>query len=73
MADIALTEANVATDLATRAETTRRAGRGDARFHFLTWAAAAARAADLLRRDRLAGDRLDPRLQGVRLRFLTNQ
>jgi phosphate transport system permease protein len=42
MADIALTEANATTDLATRAEVTRRAGRGDARFHFLTWAAAAA-------------------------------
>jgi phosphate transport system permease protein len=42
MADIALTEANANADLAARAETTRRAGRGDARFHFLTWAAAAA-------------------------------
>ncbi len=41
MADIALTEANANADLATRAEITRRAGRGDARFHFLTWAAAA--------------------------------
>ena len=40
MADIALTEANATKDLATRAEVTRRAGRGDARFHFLTWAAA---------------------------------
>jgi phosphate transport system permease protein len=42
MADIALTEANANADLTARAETTRRAGRGDARFHFLTWAAAAA-------------------------------
>ena len=41
MADIALTDANATADLVTRAETTRRAGRGDARFHFLTWAAAA--------------------------------
>ena len=41
MADIALTEANANADLATRAEITRRAGRGDARFHFLTLAAAA--------------------------------
>ncbi|MBN9546109.1 MAG: phosphate ABC transporter permease subunit PstC [Alphaproteobacteria bacterium] len=40
MADIALTEANANADLATRAEITRRAGRGDARFHFLTLAAA---------------------------------
>ena len=42
MADIALTEANANADLAVRAETTRRAGRGDARFHFFTWTAAAA-------------------------------
>jgi len=42
MADIALTEATANADLATRAEITRRAGRGDARFHFLTLAAAAA-------------------------------
>ena len=41
MADIALSDANAPADLATRAETTRRAGRGDARFHFLTWLAAA--------------------------------
>ncbi len=41
MADIALTEANAIADLATRAEVTRRASRGDARFHFLTLAAAA--------------------------------
>jgi phosphate transport system permease protein len=41
MADIALTDANATADLVTRAEVTRRAGRGDARFHFLTWAAAA--------------------------------
>jgi phosphate transport system permease protein len=40
MADIALTDTNTNADLATRAETTRRAGQGDARFHFLTWAAA---------------------------------
>ena len=40
MADIALTEAAANADLATRAEITRRAGRGDARFHFLTLAAA---------------------------------
>jgi len=40
MADIALTDADATRDLATRAEVTRRAGRGDARFHFLTWAAA---------------------------------
>ena len=38
MADIALTEATATADLTARAETTRRAGRGDARFHFLTWA-----------------------------------
>jgi len=38
MADIALIDNNA---LSTRANTTRRAGRGDARFHFLTWAAAA--------------------------------
>ncbi len=42
MADVALTEATANTDLAARAETTRRAGRGDARFHFFTWSAAAA-------------------------------
>ena len=42
MADIALTDANATADLGTRAEITRRAGRGDARFHFLTWAAAVA-------------------------------
>jgi phosphate transport system permease protein len=42
MADVALTEATANADLTARAETTRRAGRGDARFHFLTWAAAAA-------------------------------
>jgi phosphate transport system permease protein len=42
MADIALTEADARADRAARAETTRRAGRGDARFHFLTWLAAAA-------------------------------
>ena len=38
MADIALTDE---TDLTARARTTRRAGAGDARFHFLTWLAAA--------------------------------
>jgi phosphate transport system permease protein len=38
MADIALIDDNA---LTARADTTRRAGRGDARFHFLTWAAAA--------------------------------
>jgi phosphate transport system permease protein len=42
MADIALTDTNANAELATRAETTRRAGRGDSRFHFFTWAAAAA-------------------------------
>ena len=42
MADVALTEATANAALAARAETTRRAGRGDARFHFLTWAAALA-------------------------------
>jgi phosphate transport system permease protein len=42
MADVALTEATANAELAARAETTRRAGRGDARFHFFTWAAAAA-------------------------------
>ena len=42
MADIALTDADASVDLAARAQTTQRAGRGDARFHFLTWAAAAA-------------------------------
>ena len=42
MADIALTDpsATTLTALAARAETTRRAGRGDARFHTLTWLAA---------------------------------
>ena len=38
MADIALIDESA---LTARAQTTRRAGRGDARFHFLTWAAAA--------------------------------
>jgi phosphate transport system permease protein len=38
MADIALIDENA---LTARAQTTRRAGRGDARFHFLTWASAA--------------------------------
>ena len=38
MADIALVDESA---LTARADTTRRAGRGDARFHFLTWAAAA--------------------------------
>jgi phosphate transport system permease protein len=38
MADIALVDENA---LTARAQTTRRAGRGDARFHFLTWASAA--------------------------------
>ena len=38
MADIALIDDNA---LTARADTTRRAGRGDARFRFLTWAAAA--------------------------------
>src|SRR6204780_1471024 len=38
MADIALIDE---TALTARAQTTRRAGRGDARFHFLTWASAA--------------------------------
>ena len=42
MADVALTDTTATSDLAARAETTARAGRGDARFHFLTWAAAAA-------------------------------
>jgi phosphate transport system permease protein len=42
MADVALTQAPANTDLAARAETTRRAGRGDSRFRFMTWAAAAA-------------------------------
>ena len=43
MADIALTDdrAPHLQALATRAQTTRRAGQGDARFHFLTWLAAA--------------------------------
>jgi len=39
MADIALIDENA---LTARAHTTRRAGRGDARFHFLTWLAAVA-------------------------------
>ena len=38
MTDIALTNDTILTD---RAESTRRASRGDARFHFFTWAAAA--------------------------------
>ncbi|HWY62724.1 MAG TPA: phosphate ABC transporter permease subunit PstC [Rhizomicrobium sp.] len=38
MADIALIDENA---LTARAQTTRRASRGDARFHFLTWLAAA--------------------------------
>ena len=38
MADIALVDENA---LTARAQTTRRAGRGDARFHFLTWASSA--------------------------------
>jgi phosphate transport system permease protein len=38
MADIALIDEHAVT---ARADTTRRAGRGDARFHFLTWLAAA--------------------------------
>src|SRR5215469_11730335 len=42
MADIALTDADATASRAARAETTRRAGRGDARFHLLTWLAAAA-------------------------------
>src|SRR5580698_5886506 len=42
MADVALTDTNATADRAQRAEVTRRAGRWDARFHFLTWAAAAA-------------------------------
>jgi phosphate transport system permease protein len=42
MADIALTDADATAHRAARAETTRRAGRGDARFHSLTWLAAAA-------------------------------
>ena len=42
MADVALTDTTATTDLAARAEITRRAGSSDARFHFLTWAAAAA-------------------------------
>jgi phosphate transport system permease protein len=42
MADIALTDdrAIPSQGLAARAETTRRVGRGDARFHFLTWLSA---------------------------------
>ena len=42
MADIALTDSSATTPsgLAARAETTRRAGRGDARFRVLTWLAA---------------------------------
>jgi phosphate transport system permease protein len=39
MADIALIDDNA---LTARAHTTRRAGRGDARFHFLTWLASMA-------------------------------
>ena len=42
MADIALTDADATADRALRVATTRRAGRGDARFHVLTWLAAAA-------------------------------
>src|SRR5215813_7163465 len=42
MADVALTDTTATADLTARAEVTARAGRGDARFHFLTWAAAAA-------------------------------
>ena len=42
MADVALTDTTAAQDLTARAQITARAGRGDARFHFLTWAAAAA-------------------------------
>jgi phosphate transport system permease protein len=42
MADIALTEIDATATRAARAETMRRAGRGDARFHMLTWLAAAA-------------------------------
>ena len=42
MADFALTDADANVDRAARAETTRRAGRGDVRFHGLTWLAAAA-------------------------------
>jgi phosphate transport system permease protein len=42
MADIALTDTTATADRAARAETTRRAGRGDARFHLLTWLAAGA-------------------------------
>jgi phosphate transport system permease protein len=38
MADVALIDRDA---LAARADTTRRAGRGDARFHFLAWLAAA--------------------------------
>jgi phosphate transport system permease protein len=38
MADIALVDESA---LTARAQTTRRAGRGDARFHFLTWLASA--------------------------------
>jgi len=41
MADVALTDTIATADLAARAQTTARAGRGDSRFHFLTWAAAA--------------------------------
>jgi phosphate transport system permease protein len=43
MADIALTDENAhqARLLGTRAQTTRRAGAGNARFHFFTWLAAA--------------------------------
>jgi phosphate transport system permease protein len=42
MADFALTDADANVDRAARAATTRRAGRGDARFHVLTRLAAAA-------------------------------
>src|SRR5579863_5367239 len=41
MADFALTDTDANVDRFARAETTRRAGRGDARFHVLTWLAAA--------------------------------
>ncbi len=40
MADIALTDASTPSARDRRAATTRRAGRGDARFHGLTWLAA---------------------------------
>src|SRR6202789_229517 len=42
MADITWTTADAITTRTSRAETTRRASRGDSRFHFLTWLAAAA-------------------------------